>query len=341
MSFVVFSDPIFRKHKPEPPHPESPARLEKLEQVLQEDPPAGVEMKFCGRAATADELLLVHTDRLMEQVAATSLQPYTMLDADTYATADSAFIARTAAGTLLHAVDLAAGKPDLRVFTLVRPPGHHAERDRAMGFCLFNNIALAAEYAVRKHGVKRVAIYDFDLHHGNGTQEIFYERPDVLYVSHHQAPFYPGTGDWKETGRGDGVGATVNCPLPKEAGDSELLGLWDSILQPAFEQFKPELFLVSAGYDSHAADPLGNLRITDEGFTQLSLRIEHLARKLSAPVVYTIEGGYNPDVVASGVLSTISSHTTPETAIQSPTPTPVGMELITQARKTFGSFFQL
>jgi acetoin utilization deacetylase AcuC-like enzyme len=341
MSFLVFSDPLFQKHRPATAHPESPARLQMTEAWMRMEPVPGVDVRFCARAAEEKELLLAHTPRLIAQIAATSQTPYTLLDPDTYATADSAWVARTAVGAHLDAVDTVLAKSPGRAFVLARPPGHHAESDRSMGFCLFNNAALAAAYALAHKGLRRVAVYDFDLHHGNGTQEIFYETPDVLYLSHHQGPFYPGTGDWKEMGRDEGTGTTVNCPLPAGSGDPEILNLWDTVLLPILQQYRPELLLVSAGFDLHREDPLGNLNLTDAGLSQLAARIEKFSTAAGAPLIYTLEGGYNPRVVSDGIRCILRSHTEPAEPAPPPAPTPLTEELIRKARDTFRLFWKL
>ena len=243
-------------------------------------------------------------------------------------------------GCLLESADDVLGKKIDRVFAAVRPPGHHAEAHRAMGFCLFNNVAVAAAYAIAKKKVKRVAIYDFDVHHGNGTQSIFYDRPDVLYLSHHQYPFFPGTGDWDETGKGDGQGTTLNCPLAAGSGDEEMLYVWDFIFRPVIEEYSPDLLLLSAGFDAHHQDPLGGLTVTDRGYRQLFSRLETLARKGKIPLIYALEGGYSGEVLAGGAKAMVAAYLQPEKITPTASPGPACLDLLSQARNSFNRFWK-
>jgi acetoin utilization deacetylase AcuC-like enzyme len=210
-----------------------------------------------------------------------------------------------AAGGLLNATaEVMDGKLD-SAFALVRPPGHHAEWNCGMGFCLFNNVAIAAKYALQKYKLNRILIVDFDLHHGNGTQDAFYSDPQVLYFSTHQYPHYPGTGNYDEIGQGAGVGTTINVPLPAGCGDEKYLKVFNEILAPAAERYKPQLILVSAGYDAHWADNLGSQRLTVTGYAQFTEILMNLAQKLcDGKLVLTLEGGYNLAALAASVRAT-------------------------------------
>lgn len=247
------------------------------------------------RAATRDELRRVHTDGLIDAIEATRGKAV-MIDPDTFTSPKTADVAALAAGAAIVAVEHALGRAATRgaprAAALVRPPGHHAESDRAMGFCLFNNVAVAAAHA-RHLGLNRVAVVDYDVHHGNGTQEMFEHDPSVLFISAHQYPFYPGTGAAIETGRGDGVGCTVNLPVEAGGTDGDYLRVFDAGVVPVLEHYRPELILVSAGFDAHEQDPLAQMRVTTEGFRRLTWKLREVAdRVCEGRVVLVTEGGY-------------------------------------------------
>jgi acetoin utilization deacetylase AcuC-like enzyme len=226
-------------------------------------------------------------------------------DPDTYANARSLDAAQLAAGAGTRAVDaVMTGEVD-NAFALVRPPGHHATHTRAMGFCLFNNIAIAAQHALDAHKLERVLIVDYDVHHGNGTQDIFNHSSRVLYFSTHQYPHYPGTGDWREIGARQGVGFTANVPLPPRVGDAGMQRIFDELLFPLAERYRPQLILVSAGYDAHWSDPLAMENLTIAGYGALARTLTAMAREFcDGRVVYTLEGGYNLPALAHGVAAT-------------------------------------
>jgi acetoin utilization deacetylase AcuC-like enzyme len=241
------------------------------------------------RAATRDELLAVHSAEHIAAMESTAGRAV-MLDPDTFTSPESEAIARLAAGAVCLGVEHALARR-APAFALVRPPGHHAERDRAMGFCLYNNIAVAAA-AARARGTDRVAIVDIDVHHGNGSQWMFYDDPAVLYVSSHQYPFYPGTGAAHETGTGAGKGYTVNIPLEAGATDADYLLAYTAIVRPVLEQFQPALTLISAGFDAHERDPLASMRMSTEGFGAIVGGLASVARRHGSLALVT-EGGYD------------------------------------------------
>ncbi|PKN63527.1 MAG: histone deacetylase [Deltaproteobacteria bacterium HGW-Deltaproteobacteria-15] len=283
-------------------HPEKPERLKAVYEMLDEPSMTGRFVEVTARPAVREEILLIHAPRFVDTLAATAGQEYTYLDPDTQTCAGSYEAALLAAGGLCQAVSLVCSGDLDNGFALVRPPGHHAERSRAMGFCLFNNVAIAARFALESLHLKRVLIVDWDLHHGNGTQHSFEEDERVLYFSTHQFPYYPGTGDFDEIGRGKGLGYTLNVPLPMGCGDGEYLAVFQKVLRPVALEFKPELILVSAGFDIYEGDPLGGMRVTTRGFAALTRSIMEMAQGCcNGRVVLTLEGGYNVEGLAESV----------------------------------------
>ncbi len=298
-------DPLFLEHD-EPTHPENRRRLEHIARYLEESGLSARLRRLAARDASVEEVFRVHGPAYVEHVRASAAGTISWLDADTYLGPHSYEAAIRAAGGLLSAIDAVMRGECSNAFALVRPPGHHAVANRAMGFCLFNNAAIAARYALRSLGLERVLIVDFDLHHGNGTQDAFYEDPSVLYFSTHQYPFYPGTGHWQETGRGAGDGYNVNVPLPAGVGDQGYARVFDEILVPLAHRYRPQMILVSAGYDAHWADPLGMELLSVAGFSTLTGTLVGLADELcEGRLVLTLEGGYNLKALAFGVGATL------------------------------------
>jgi acetoin utilization deacetylase AcuC-like enzyme len=292
MPLVLVSSPRFVDHVTPAGHPERPERAETMEAVAARFAEGGGTLVE-PRIATNEDLARVHTSEYIASIAALRGRA-TKIDADTFTSPDSDEIARLAAGAVLTAVDrVMEGGSRSRALAMVRPPGHHAEADRAMGFCLYNNIAVGAAYA-RFKGCARVAIVDYDVHHGNGTQWMFYEDPSVLYVSSHQYPYYPGTGAATEIGRGAGAGFTLNIPLAAGTKDEEIERRYAEVAIPKLKAFKPDLLMISAGFDAHQQDPLGQLRMTTEGFGRLTTALLAAADEVcDGKVVMVTEGGYD------------------------------------------------
>lgn len=293
----IVRDQVYMMHDMGEYHPECPERLEVIYQMIDELESNHNFVDIPIRNALVEEIVTNHDPRYVNQIAATAGRPTTFLDPDTSACPHSWEAASRAVGGLYNLVDAVIEGSVRNGFALVRPPGHHAERRRAMGFCFFNNIALAARHAVRHHGLNRVAIVDWDLHHGNGTQNSFYEESEVLFISIHQYPHYPGTGGVREVGHGAGEGYTVNVPLGSGAGDEEYLAVFHMLVAPILDAYKPQLILVSAGFDAHEKDPLGGMAVTERGYSQMLEILMHIAEEYSLErLVLTLEGGY--DLVA-------------------------------------------
>ncbi len=292
MSLVVITSDRFADHLTPPGHPERVERAEAMQVATTRWLSSGGAV-LAPRSATDADLLRVHDVAYLESLKAVRGRA-SMLDPDTFTSPDSDDVARLAAGAVLTGVDHVLDAPRVaRAFALVRPPGHHAERDRAMGFCLFNNVAIGAAWA-RERGVERVAIVDYDVHHGNGTQHCFYEDPQVLFVSSHQFPFYPGTGAADEVGRGAGVGFTVNLPMEAGGTDDDFDRIYREIVAPVLRDFKPGLILVSAGFDAHERDPLAGMRMTTPGYGRLTSQLLSVADEVcDGRIVFVTEGGYD------------------------------------------------
>jgi acetoin utilization deacetylase AcuC-like enzyme len=300
---IVLTDRRFLDHDPGMGHPESPARLDAVLADLARAPVAGVTIE-APRSATDAEIEAVHPAEYRAALASLAGRR-ARLDADTTTSPGSWDAARFAAGAAVEAALATMSGRARNAFALVRPPGHHAEPDQAMGFCLLNNAAIAAE-AARRAGAARVLIVDWDVHHGNGTQDIFAGRADVMYMSVHQYPFYPGTGAAHEVGTGAGRGATVNCPLPGGQSDADYGAVFHDLFLPAARAFRPELVIVSAGFDAHARDPLAGMRVSERGFAAMASLLAQLADETcGGKLALMLEGGYDLPALTASVRATL------------------------------------
>ncbi len=294
MDFAYCYSPIFMDHKTGE-HPENPQRLVVINNEVEKFIPRETwpEVWIDPPDATHDQIAEIHTRGHIELVQSTCAKGHSALEMDTPISPLSYAAALKAAGAGIHAVESVMSGKIKCAFCAVRPPGHHAEKDRAMGFCLFNNIAIAAKYAL-KNGAKKVAIVDWDVHHGNGTQHSFESDTDVFFASFHHWGIYPGTGHQSETGKGDAEGLTVNYPLPGDTGDDKYLSIMEEDLIPKLREYKPDLILISAGFDAHEADPLGGMNVTDDGFKKMTKLLMELADETcNGKIVSFLEGGYN------------------------------------------------
>jgi acetoin utilization deacetylase AcuC-like enzyme len=297
---LLISSPRFEEHVTPPGHPERPERAHVFDVVASDFRTRGGTV-LEPVSATREQLARVHGEAHLDRIAATAGKP-SMLDADTFTSPESYDIALLAAGAVVQAAEHALKTREV-AFALVRPPGHHAERDQAMGFCLYNNVAVAAAHALAS-GLERVAIVDIDVHHGNGSQWMFYSDPRVLYLSSHQFPFYPGTGAANETGHDAGAGFTVNIPLEAGATDADYDLVYRDIAVPVLTQFAPQLTLISAGFDAHEADPLASMRMTATGYMRIVRRLKAAAIETGTLALVT-EGGYDLSALRECLETTI------------------------------------
>ena len=304
---AIFKNDMFLMHDPGPNHPE---RVDRLRVIYDYINRPAVKNKFVYpefEPATQEDIERNHANDLVQRVSETSGKVYDFLDQDTATSARSYEAALLAAGSVIRGVDLLMEKEIDNGFALVRPPGHHAERDRSMGFCLFNNVAVAAWHARRQHKLQRILIVDWDLHHGNGTQFSFYNSSKVLYLSTHQYPYYPGTGGLQEVGIGEGEGFTVNVPLPGGLGDEDYCTIFNEIVIPVGRAYRPQLILISAGFDIYHGDPLGSMSVGPAGFAYMARSLVELAEEVcEGRLLVTLEGGYNLKGQREGALAVLS-----------------------------------
>jgi acetoin utilization deacetylase AcuC-like enzyme len=302
---LVF-DEICKSHLTGPDAPECPGRYDAVQRALAQSPYYSALKLEKPRAVTEEEVRLCHGEAYValvrREIEAGAMKLST---GDTNLCRESLKVALSAAGAACVAVDAVIGGQAKNAFCLTRPPGHHATADRGMGFCIFNNVGIAARYAQQKHGIGKVLVIDWDVHHGNGTQDIFYEDPSVFFFSTHQSPWYPWTGSKEETGRGKGLGSTLNCPMERGAGRKEFLAAFEGQLLPAMNRFRPDLVILSAGFDARIEDPLGRLMLTDEDFIELTALVLDMARQhAGGRVVSVLEGGYN----LTGLAAAAAAH---------------------------------
>jgi acetoin utilization deacetylase AcuC-like enzyme len=311
MATALLLDRIYKQHLTGPGHPERPERYDAVMAGLEREGLVRDAVRIIPRPASEDEVAMCHMPDYIATVKRDIRRGlHELSTGDTAVGPRSWDVALEAAGGVMNSVDTVLEARATNAFCAVRPPGHHASAARGMGFCVFNNIAIAARYAQRKHGIGSVLIADWDVHHGNGTQDIFYNDGSVYFFSTHQSPWYPGTGARNETGEGAGRGTTLNCPLPAGSSRTDIVGAFRERLIPAMDDFKPELVLISAGFDSRLGDPLGQFRLTDEDFADLTRMLMDIADEHAhGRVVSVLEGGYSLDGLAAGVSAHVTTLT--------------------------------
>ena len=306
----IIKDSRYLRHTAGFSHPESPARLASVYEMLDTPDMSWKYVSIEPREASHDEIAYVHTPHYIDFVASTAGKSHVILDPDTMTSAETYEISKLAAGGLLNAIDAVIDGEVDNAFAFVRPPGHHAGAGNSAGFCVFNNVAIGAMHARYKHDVKKILIVDWDLHHGNGTQKIFYADRQVLYFSMHQYPYYPGTGSWQEIGEGMGLGFTVNVPLNRGAINGTYVAALRKILIPIAMAYKPQLILVSAGFDIYFKDPLGGMRVTSEGFAAMTRILLNIADECcGGQLVAVLEGGYHVGGLTQSVKATLTEMT--------------------------------
>ena len=305
----IVRDERYLEHKTGHIHPEHPNRLKAVYRMLDTDFPNGL-IKIGPEPATLEHLELVHTPAHIEKVLKTAEHQVTSLAPDTPVSAKTYLAAWLAVGGCIKGLEaLLSGACDV-CFPLIRPPGHHALPDRATGFCVFNNLGITARFAMKQHGFQRILIVDWDIHHGNGLHDIFYGEKEVLYLSTHDTALFPYTGDWEETGSGEGEGYTINIPIPRSLEDKEVLHLYQLVLGPVIRRYRPELILVAAGFDAHREDPVGRSGLTPKFFRDLTRLLLDLSSEVNhPPILLALEGGYDPQALASSVREVLKALT--------------------------------
>lgn len=304
---AIFRNGLFQEHDPGFDNLDSPERVATLFLALDELAEKNLLIEPSITKASRETLLLNHSPEQIDKAAATAGKIFSVLDQDTFTSPKSYEAACLAAGALVDGIDLLMNRKIDNGLALVRPPGHHAEKDRSMGFCIFNNVAVAAHHALKRHGLKKVMIVDWDVHHGNGTQNSFYHTDEVLFVSIHESPLYPGTGSHLETGGGGGEGYTLNIPLPGGQGDLEYANIFNTLILPVGHQYQPEVILVSAGFDGYHGDGVSSMRLTHQGFGYMAKVLVELAEEIcKGRILFTLEGGYNPAGLREGVFAVLS-----------------------------------
>lgn len=301
LTIGVVRDVRYLEHKPGLVHPDSPNRLRSVYRMLDKDFPHSL-LVVEPELVTLENLELVHTPEYVQQILSTAEMDFTTLAPDTPASAKTYMAAWLAVGGCIEGLKAVLSERCRACFCLVRPPGHHALADRASGFCIFNNLGVTARYAIEYCGVQRILIIDWDIHHGDAIQELFYRDNRVLYFSSHYMGWFPHTGDWEETGQGEGEGYNVNVPVFKEMDDMDIIHIYRDLLNPVVRAFRPELIMVAAGFDAHHRDPLGRTRLTEKSYkwlTQIVLQLSDAAK--SAPILMSLEGGYDNYALAASV----------------------------------------
>jgi acetoin utilization deacetylase AcuC-like enzyme len=304
MNTALIYHPVFLQHDTGPHHPERPSRLQAILRKLQQTKFIDELMVLEPEAASIDDIALVHSRDYILHIEEVCKRGSSSLDPDTMVSKDSYKAALFAAGGVIKGIDLVINGGFSNAFCMVRPPGHHARPSQAMGFCLFNNIAIGARYLQNKYNITRILIIDWDVHHGNGTEEVFYEDPAVFYVSLHQYPHYPGTGAREDIGRGRGRGFNLNIPMEAGSSDKEYIKAFQEVIVPKARDFKPEFILISAGFDGHKDDPLSSTNLTEDGYSEMTNIAKELAQLYSKNrLVSVLEGGYNLLSLASSVYT--------------------------------------
>lgn len=304
---AIFRHTLFSEHDPGFDQTDRPERITTLYSALDKLPNKSLFVEPQFSAVSEQTLLLNHSRSLIDTVAATAGKTYSVLDGDTFTSEKSFEAACFAAGAAVNGIDMLIEESIANGMALIRPPGHHAEPDRSMGYCLFNNAAVAVHHAIERHRIQRVLVVDWDVHHGNGTQKSFLTRDDVLFVSIHQSPLYPGTGSFMETGEGKGEGYTINIPLPGGQGDREYANIFNSLVLPIGRQYEPELIVVSAGFDGYHGDEISAMRLSHAGFGYMARSLIDLAGVVcGGKVLFCLEGGYNLSGLTSGVFTVLS-----------------------------------